>query len=86
MTVKKDLLNDFQRDANKHTAQHTLQKGSKITNKELNKVLEWPGNLFHIYMITQCKENFGKSLISDNLFLDSEVRLKKKLSPGLKYD
>ena len=39
MTVKKDLLNEIQRDANKHTAQHTLQKGSKITNKELNTVL-----------------------------------------------
>ena len=76
MTVKKGPLNEIQRDANKHTAQHTVLKGSKITNKQL-KVL---GQVIYSTYDDKCKENFGKSL-SDIPVLVPEAGLEKKLSP-----
>ena len=76
MTVKKGPLNEIQRDVNKHTAQHTVLKGSKITNKQL-RVL---GQIIYSTYDDKCKENFGKSL-SDILVLVPEARLEKKLSP-----
>ena len=76
MTVKKGPLNEIQRDASKHTAQHTVQKGPKITNKQL-KVL---GQVIYSTYDDKCKENFGKSL-SDILVLVPEAGLEKKLSP-----
>ena len=75
MTMKKGPLSEIQRDANKHTAQHTVQKGSKTTNKQL-KVL---GQVIYS-TYEKCKENFGKSL-SDILLLVPEAGLEKKLSP-----
>ena len=54
MTVKKGPLNEIQRNANKHTTQHRVQKGSKITNKQLK--------VFYFTYDDKCKENFGKSL------------------------
>ena len=76
MTVKKSPLNEIQRDASKQTAQHTVQKGPKITNKQL-KVL---GQVIYSTYDDKCKENFGKSL-SDILVLVPEAGLEKKLSP-----
>ena len=55
MTVKKGPLNEIQRNANKrHTAQHRVQKGSKITNKQLK--------VFDLTYDDKYKKNFGKSL------------------------
>lgn len=74
--MKKGFLNEIQQDVNKHTAQHTVQKGSKITNKEL-KVL---GQVIYSTYNEKCKENFGRSL-SDILLPVPEAGLEKKLSP-----
>jgi len=54
---------------------NTVQKGSKITNKQL-KVL---GQVIYSTYDEKCKENFGKSL-TDILLLVPEAGLEKKLS------
>ena len=76
MTVKKGPLNEIQQDANKYTAQHTVQKGSKITNKQL----EVSERVIYSTYGKKCKENFGKSLC-DILPLVPEAGLEKKPSP-----
>ena len=45
---------EIQRNANKHTAQHRVQKGSKITDKQLK--------VFYFTYDDKYKKNFGKSL------------------------
>jgi len=72
MTVKKGPLNELQRDANKHTAQHTAQKGSNITNKQLKVV----GQEIYSTYDEKFKENFAKSL-SEILVLVPEAGLEK---------
>jgi len=66
----------FSGNANKHTAQHIVQKCSKITNKQL-KVL---GQIIYSTYDEKCKGNFGKSL-TDILVLVPDPTIEKKLCP-----